>query len=166
MAFIAVVIGSFYLAFQEDEILQFLQKVAKDATQYALISVIVSIFLTYFFNKYISTALVQSKRSKRDKIAIEAMRVRHERLEEKVRKLTEELSAARLKLETEIENHPQDQRELHQRLQHLKCLYGLSKIVNRQETPLDQIFQKTICFHLMLLFANVNRSFPANISIK
>ncbi len=145
LAFVAVMIATFCLALQDDQILQFVQKVAKDVTQYALISVIVAIFLTYFYNKYISDALSQSKQSKREKIEMKAMRARHERLEEKVRKLTAELSAANIKLDVEIENHPQDQRELHQRLKHLNCLYGLSKIVNRQEIPLEDIFQKTVC---------------------
>jgi PAS domain S-box-containing protein len=144
VAFVAVVIVTFYLALQDDEILQFAHKVAKDVTHYALISVIVAIFLTYFYNKYISDALAQMKQLKSEKFAAETMHARHERLEEKVRKLTAELSTAKLKLEAEIENHPQDQREMHQRFQHLNCLYGLSKIVNRQEIPLDQILQKTI----------------------
>jgi len=62
----------------------------------------------------------------------------------KVRKLSTELSAAKLKLEAEIANRPLDQRQLQQRLKHLNCLYGLSKIVNRQEIPLEQIFQETV----------------------
>ena len=146
IAFIAVGIAIFYVAFHEDELLQLVsKKLPKNVLHYTLISIIIVIFLAYIFKKYFSRALSQSRHSKRDEIAMEAMRARHERLEEKVRKLTAELSAAKLKLEAEIENRPQDQRELHQRLQHLNCLYGLSKIVNRQEIPLDKIFQKTIC---------------------
>ena len=145
MAFVAMITATFYLALQDDQFLQFVHKVAKDVTHYALIAAIAAIFLTYFYNKYISDALSQSKHTRREKIEMKAMRARHERLEEKVRKLTAELSDARIKLDAEIENRPQDQRELHQRLQHLNCLYGLSKIVNRQEMPLDHIFQKTIC---------------------
>lgn len=144
IAFLAVVITTFYLALQNEQILQFVQGIAKDVTKYALISIIVAIFLTYFFNKYISDAFVQSRQTKSENITMQAMRARHEGLEEKVRKLMAELSSAKAKLETEIENHPQDQRELHQRLQHLNCLYGLSKIVNRQEIPLESIFQKTV----------------------
>ena len=144
-AFIAVLTTAFYFAHLDDRILQFIQKVAKDVTPYAVTFFIIAIFPPYFYKKYASKAVAQSTQTKREKIAMEAMRARHERLEEKVRKLTAELSAAKIKLETEIENHPQDQRELHQRLQHLNCLYGLSKIVNRQEIPLDRIFQKTVC---------------------
>ncbi|MHC4323335.1 MAG: PAS domain S-box protein, partial [Planctomycetota bacterium] len=69
---------------------------------------------------------------------------RHKRLEEKIRKLNAELSGAKLKLEAEISNRPLDQRQLQQRLKHLNCLYGLSKIVNRQGIPLEQIFQETV----------------------
>jgi len=142
MAFVAMMTATFYLALQDDQFLQFVHKVAKDVTYYALIAAIAAIFLTYFYNKYISDALSQSKHTRREKIEMKAMRARHERLEEKVRKLTAELSDARIKLDAEIENRPQDQRELHQRLQHLNCLYGLSKIVNRQEMPLDHYFSE------------------------
>ena len=145
LVFAAVLGTVFYLVLNDDEMLLFAHKIAKDITHYGLISVIVAILLTYFFNRYISDALVQSRHTKNARLEAEAMRARHERLEEKVRKLTAELSAAKLKLGAEIANCPPDQRELHQRLQHLNCLYGLSKIVNRQEIPLDQIFRNTVC---------------------
>jgi PAS domain S-box-containing protein len=61
-----------------------------------------------------------------------------------VRKLTAELSATRQKLDAEISDRPVDQRELEQRLKHLNCLYGLSRIVNREEIVLEQIFQETV----------------------
>jgi PAS domain S-box-containing protein len=143
LAFIAIVIGIFYLAQQDDQALRFARKVVKDVAHYAPIAIIVAVFLTYFYNKYIADFLAQSRQIKRDEVAMRAMRAKQERLEEKVRKLTTELSAVRIKTEAEIESQPQDERELHQRLQHLNCLYGLSKIVN-QGIPLDQIFQKTV----------------------
>ena len=143
LAFIAIVIGIFYLAQKDDQILWLTRKVVKDVAHYAPIAIIVAVFLTYFYNKYIADFLAQSRQIKRDEVAMRAMRAKQERLEEKVRKLTTELSAVRIKTEAEIESRPQDERELHQRLQHLNCLYGLSKIVN-QGIPLDQIFQKTV----------------------
>jgi|GEM_PF-3472150 len=140
-----VLIVVFYGAQNQDRTLLFIRKVAKHIMHYGLISLIVAIFLTYFYNRYIRDVLVQSRDTKSARLEAEAMRARHERLEEKVRKLTAELCAAKLKLGAEIANCPPDQRELHQRLQHLNCLYGLSKIVNRQKIPLDQIFRKTVC---------------------
>jgi len=143
--FIAVIAAIVYLALHKDQILEAASKVPKDVKYYGLIAIIIFMYLTYFYNKYISRALLEWKHIKQESIAIHAMRARQQGLEEKVRKLTAELSAARIKLTEEIENHPQDQRELHQRLQHLNCLYGLSKIVNRQEISLDGLFQKTVC---------------------
>ncbi|MGD8501366.1 MAG: PAS domain S-box protein, partial [Phycisphaerales bacterium] len=140
----AVIVGVFWLA---------QKKVTDDVTHCALIAVATAVVLTFFYNKCFAGTLVQSKRTKNadlkareshaQQIRLEE-RARHKRLEEKVQKLTAELSAAKLKLEAEIGNRPLDQRELQQRLKHLNCLYGLSKIVNRQEIPLEQIFQETV----------------------
>ncbi|UCC98515.1 MAG: PAS domain S-box protein [Phycisphaerales bacterium] len=135
VAFIAVVAGVFLLA-QE--------KVTKDVTHCGLISIMAACVLIYFYNRYIYGAIEPCPPVKETGVEVKEFQARTKRLDEKVRKLTAELSAARLKLETEIANRPLDQRELQQRLKHLNCLYGLSKIVNRQEIPLKQIFQETI----------------------
>jgi len=142
--FIAIIAGVFWLA----------QKyVTKDITNCALIAVMTAAILTYIYNRYFYDTITPSKTiktvnddaidlRKRQKLLEES--ARQKRLEEKVRKLEAELSAAKLKLEEEISNRPLDQRQLQQRLKHLNCLYGLSKIVNRQEIPLEQIFQETV----------------------
>jgi len=142
--FIAIIFGVFWLA---------QTKVTKDVTHCALIATMTAVVLTFFYNRYLYGTLTQNKHIKNANLEAKELRVhqirleeraRHKRLEEKVRKLTAELSAAKLKLEAEISTRPLDQRELQQRLKHLNCLYGLSKIVNRQEIPLEQIFQETV----------------------
>jgi PAS domain S-box-containing protein len=142
--FVAIIAGVFWLA---------QKKVTKDITHCALIAVMAGAILTYIYNRYFyDTFLLPKPVNNPDNEDID-LRVRHKlleesarqkRLEEKVQKLTAELSAAKLKLEAEIANRPLDQRQLQQRLKHLNCLYGLSKIVNRQEIPLEQIFQETV----------------------
>jgi len=142
--FIAIIAGVFWLA---------QKNVTKDITHCALITVMAAAVLTFFYNRYFYDTFTPSKPVNntnheaidlrtRHKLLEES--ARHKRLEEKVRKLNAELSAAKLKLEAEIANRPLDQRQLQQRLKHLNCLYGLSKIVNRQEIPLEQIFQETV----------------------
>jgi len=142
--FVAIIAGVFWLA---------QKKVTKDITHCALIAVMAGAILTYIYNRYFYDTFSSPKPvNNLDNEDID-LRVRHKlleesarqkRLEEKVQKLTTELSAAKLKLEAEIANRPLDQRQLQQRLKHLNCLYGLSKIVNRQEIPLEQIFQETV----------------------
>ena len=142
--FIAIIAGVFWLAQRH---------VTKDITHCALIAVMAAAILTYVYNRYFYDTVTTSKPLKnanaeavdlrtRHKLLEES--ARHKRLEDKVHKLSAELSAAKLKLETEIANRPLDQRQLQQRLKHLNCLYRLSKIVNRQEIPLEQIFQETV----------------------
>jgi hypothetical protein len=133
--FIAAVSGVFLLA-QE--------KVTQDVTHCGLISIMVACVLIYFYNRYFYGTITPCQPAKETGPEVKEYQARTKRLEEKVRKLTAELSAAKLKLETEISNRPLDQREMQQRLKHLNCLYGLSKIVNRQEIPLKQIFQETV----------------------
>jgi len=113
-------------------------------THSAIISIMVAIVLTYFQNKFISDVLDQTEYIKNAKLEAKGLRARHKRLEEKVQKLTAELETANLKLKTEIADRPLDQRQLQQHLKNLNCLYALSKIVNRQEIPLEQIFQETV----------------------
>ncbi|MFH1718555.1 MAG: PAS domain-containing sensor histidine kinase [Planctomycetota bacterium] len=133
--FVAIITGVFWLAHE---------KLTKDIAHCALIAVMAAVVLTYFYNRYIYGAITQTKNIKDAQLEAKELRARHKRLEEKVRNLTEELSAAKLKLEAEIADRPLDQRELQQRLKHLNCLYGLSKIVNREEIPLNHIFQETV----------------------
>ncbi len=133
--FIAAVAGVFLLA---------QKKVTKDVTHCGLISIMAACVLIYFYNRYAYGAIEPYQPVKDTGPELKESQARAKRLEEKVRKLTAELSAAKLKLETEISNRPLDQRELQQRLKHLNCLYGLSKIVNRQEIPLEQIFHETV----------------------
>jgi PAS domain S-box-containing protein len=141
--FIAIIAGVFWLA---------QKKVTTDITHCALIAIMTAAVLTFIYNGYFYDTFTPSKPANnpnheaidlrtRHKLLEES--ARHKRLEEKIRKLNAELSAAKLKLEAEIANRPLDQRQLQQRLKHLNCLYGLSKIVNRQEIPLEQIFQET-----------------------
>ena len=133
--FIVAVAGVFILA---------QRKVTKDVTHCGLISIMAACVLIYFYNRYVYGAIEPYQPVKDTGPEVKEFQARTRRLEEKVRKLTAELSAAKLKLETEISNRPLDQRELQQRLKHLNCLYGLSKIVNRQEIPLEQIFHETV----------------------
>jgi len=141
---IAFVAGVFWLSHK---------KITKDITQCALITSMAAIGLIYIYNRYFYNIIARSKSGNNADIEAVDLRIRrklleesacHKRLEEKVRKLKAELSAARLKLESEIANRPLDQRQLQQRLKHLNCLYGLSKIVNRHEISLEQIFQETV----------------------
>jgi PAS domain S-box-containing protein len=120
------------------------KKLTNNITHCTLISIMVAIALTYFQSKFISDVLEQNENIKNFKLEAKGLRARHKRLEEKVQKLTAELEAANLKLKTEIADRPPDQRQLQQHLKNLNCLYALSKIVNRQEIPLEQIFQETV----------------------
>ena len=133
--FVIAVIAVFWLT----------QKKFTDNIMYCtLVSIMVAIALTYFQSKFIADAFEQSESLKNAKNEAQGLRARHKRLEEKVHKLTYELEAVNLKLKTEIADRPLDQRKLQQHLKNLKCLYALSKIVNRQGIPLEQIFQETV----------------------
>ena len=120
------------------------KKLTNNITHCTLISIMVAIALTYFQSKFISDVLEQNEYIKNAKLEARGLRAHHKRLQEKVKKLTTELEAANLKLKTEIADRPPDQRQLQQHLKNLNCLYALSKIVNRQEIPLEQIFQETV----------------------
>ena len=135
VVFVVVVVGIFFLT---------QKKLTNNVTYSALIAVMTAVVLTYFQNKIVSNALSQSEYIKTTKLEAKGLRARHKRLEEKVQKLTDELEAANLKLKTEIADRPLDQRKLQQHLKNLNCLYGLSKIVNRQGVPLEKIFQETV----------------------
>ena len=133
--FILIVSGVFWLM---------QKKITNNIMYCTLISIMVAVVLTYFQSKFIADAFAQSKYIRNAKLEAKGLRARHKRMEEKVRLLTAELEAANLKLKTEIADKPLDQRKLQQRLKNLNCLYALSKIVNRQETSLEQIFQETV----------------------
>jgi PAS domain S-box-containing protein len=142
--FVAIIAGVFWLA---------QRNVTKDITHCALIAIMAAAILTYVYNRYFYDTVTPSKPITNANVEAVDLRARHKlleesarhkRLEEKVRKLNAELSGAKLKLEAEIANRPLDQRQLQQRLKHLNCLYGLSKIVNRQKISLEQIFQETV----------------------
>ncbi len=142
--FIAIIVGVFWLSQKH---------VTKDITRSALITIMAAAVLTYVYNRYFYDTVTPSKPVKKTNAEAVDLRTRHKlleesakhkRLEDKVQKLSAELSTAKLKLETEISNRPLDQRQLQQRLKHLNCLYRLSKIVNRQEISLKQIFHETV----------------------
>ena len=142
--FIAFIAGVFWLSHE---------KITKDLTHCALITSMAAVGLIFIYNRYFYSIIARSKSVNNADLEAVDLRIRrklleesacHKRLEEKVRKLNAELSGAKLKLEAEIANRPLDQRQLQQRLKHLNCLYGLSKIVNRQEISLEQIFQETV----------------------
>ena len=142
--FIAIIAGVFWLT---------QKKITTDITHSAIIAIMTATILTFVYNGYFYDTFTPSKPVNNPHHGATYLRTRHKlleenahhkRLEEKVRKLNAELSAAKLKLEAEIGNRPLDQRQLQQRLKHLNCLYGLSKIVNRHEIPLEQIFQETV----------------------
>ncbi len=120
------------------------KKITNNITHCTIISIMVAIALTYFQSKFISDILEQNESIKNAKLEAKGLRSHHKRLEEKVKKLTTELEAANIKLKREIADRPPDQRQLQQHLKNLNCLYALSKIVNRQEIPLEKIFQETV----------------------
>ena len=72
------------------------------------------------------------------------MRESHKELEKKVRERTVELSSTNKRLQEEIEEHSSAQGILTERVKELDCLYGLSKLMEKQKIPLEQIFQETI----------------------
>jgi PAS domain S-box-containing protein len=65
-------------------------------------------------------------------------------LEEKVRQRTEGLSAINTELQKEISKHLSAQEKLQQHIRHLSCFYGLSKLIERPEISLEEIFQETV----------------------
>jgi len=134
--FVAIIVGVYWLA---------QTRITRDPAHCALIAIMTAAIIPYLYNRYVYAYLPQMDSDEDTQFEARALRANQTRLEEKVRKLTAELSATGQKLDAEISDRPLEQRELQQRLKHLNCLYGLSKIVNREEIPLDQVFQKTIC---------------------
>ena len=134
--FVAIIVGVFWLA---------QTRITPDPANCALIAVMTAVIIPYLFNRYVYAYLPQTNTVESAKLEAKALRANQARLEEKVRELTAELSATGQKLDAEVSDRPVEQRELQQRLKHLNCLYALSKIVNREEIPLDQIFRQTVC---------------------
>lgn len=132
--FVTIIVGVFWLA---------QTRITPDPAHCTLIAVMTAAIIPYLFNKYVYSYLPQTDPLEKAKLEAKTLRANQTRLEEKARKLTAELSAARQKLEAEISGKPADQRELEQRLKHLECLYGLSKIVNREQTPLGDVLRET-----------------------
>jgi len=133
--FAAVIVSVFWLT---------LKKLTDNVMYSTFAAGLAAIALRYFYYRYVYEAVRELKHAKKAKLEAKGFHEHHEHLEEKIRKLTAELSSANLKLKAEIANRPLDQRKLQQRLKHLNCLYGLSKIVHLQEISLEQIFQEMV----------------------
>jgi len=127
--FVAIIVGVYWLA---------QTRITRDPAHCALIAIMTAAIIPYLYNRYVYAYLPQMDSDEDTQFEARALRANQTRLEA-------ELSATGQKLDAEISDRPLEQRELQQRLKHLNCLYGLSKIVNREEIPLDQVFQKTIC---------------------
>jgi len=67
----------------------------------------------------------------------------HKQLEKKVRERTVELSSTNEKLQEEIEQRSETHTKLRQHIKELQCLYGLSKLIEKQKIPLEEILQET-----------------------
>ncbi len=133
--FIAIIVGVYWLA---------RIKVTQDPAHCTLIAIMTAAIIPYLYNRYVYTSLPETDPEESAEIEVKALLANKARLEEKIRRLTAELTTAGRKLDAEISNKPPEQRQLQQRLKHLNCLYGLSKIVNREEISLGHIFKKTI----------------------
>jgi len=132
---VAVIVSVFWLT---------QKKLTNNVTYSIFIAGLAAVALRYFYYRYVYEAVRELKHTRKAKLEAKGFREHHERLEEEIRKLTAELSSANLKLKAEIANRPLDQRKLQQRLKHLNCLYGLSKIVHLQDISLEQIFQEMV----------------------
>ena len=66
----------------------------------------------------------------------------HKQLEEKVQERTAELSSTNEKLQEEMEQRSSVHTKLRQHIKELQCLYGLSKLIEKQKIPLEKIFQE------------------------
>ena len=134
--FVAVIVIIFWLP---------QKKFKTDIVARAFIAILAA--LGYFWYRAFANPFTKLKLRKEEiekaKFEAEELRRSNMRLEENVQKLTAELSAANSKLEAEIANRPLDQRKLRDRVKHLNCLYGLSKLIEKLKISLEQIFQET-----------------------
>jgi len=133
--FVAIIVGVFWLA---------RRTITSDPSHCFLIAIMTAAIIPYLYNRYVYSYLPATEHDDTAELEVKALLANQRRLEEKVRKLTAELSATGKRLDAEISDQPPEQRELQLRLKHLNCLYGLSKIVNREEIALEEIFQKTV----------------------
>ncbi len=121
------------------------KKFKGDVIDSAFIIIVAGCVLGYFLYRVTNpvTKPKHKEKTKKTKSETRELRAQCTCLEEKVRQLTAKLSSANLKLETEIANRPLDKKVLQERVKHLNCFYGLSKLVNRPQTSLEQILQET-----------------------
>lgn len=68
----------------------------------------------------------------------------HKQLEEKVQERTAELSSSNATLKGEVEQRTSAQKTLEERIKELKCLFGLSKLIEQPGISLEQIFEETV----------------------
>jgi PAS domain S-box-containing protein len=67
----------------------------------------------------------------------------HKQLEKKVQERTVELSSTNKRLQEEIEQRSETHTKLRQHIKELQCLYGLSRLIEKQKIPLEEILQET-----------------------
>ena len=136
VTFVALVISIFWLPEK---------KLVIDVVRTTFIAILAA--LGYFCYRAISNPVTKLKHRKekveKAKLKADELCRSYRLLEEKVPKLTAELSAANSKLEAEIDNHPLDQGQLRRHIKQLNCLYGLSKLIDQHQISLEQIFQET-----------------------
>jgi len=128
------------------EILSQDQQIRRAVIRNTLIILSAAIILGCFFSRIISgcvvrlqDTVVKARKSRLDSKRFDKL------LERKVQERTSELSSAMAKLEKEVAQRSLPQRSLQQRIKHLNCLYGLSKVVEQPKISLEQIFPKTVC---------------------
>jgi len=124
------------------------RNIKNDVERSVFIIILSAVILGYVLYKIFSDFFAKlrragDERAKGDSTTTEAQARYIARLEERLQKLSAKLSSSNVKLETEIASRPTDQRELQERVKHLNCFYGLSKLVNTPEITLEQILQET-----------------------
>ena len=112
------------------------------------VALLAAVALGYLFYRIFSRPVTKPRRSpgekEKTKLLPDENYARYiTRLEERVQKLSAQLTDANAKVEVEIASRPLDQRKLEERVKHLNCFYGLAKILNRPQITLDQILQET-----------------------
>jgi PAS domain S-box-containing protein len=139
IVFVAVFVAVCWLA----------QENIKDSLELSVfIIILAAVVLGYVLYRILSASIARLRHATDDKVksqsdTSEAQAHYITRLEERVQKLSAKLSSSSLKLETEISSRPTDQRKLQERVKHLNCFYGLSKVVNTPQITLEQILQET-----------------------
>jgi len=139
-SFVAVLAGVFWLVET---------RVIHSPAHSALVAIMTAAIIPSLYYRYARTGasrMLQAKNAAIEEKQIEAdvISAGCRRLEEGVEAPTAETSAAEPRHEADVSDCPLDQKLLHQQLKHLNCLYALSKIVNREDIPLEQVLQKTV----------------------